>query len=102
MTIHDYHALAELPQYKELMARRRKLVWPLALIVIFSYFLFILLIAFDPAALGQPVGDSIISVGILAGLGLIFLTFAITGIYVHCANRQLEQLIQAVRQQAGE
>ena len=49
MLLHDYHALAELPEYKLLLQKRHKLVWPLVFIITAAYFSFILLIAFMPA-----------------------------------------------------
>jgi uncharacterized membrane protein (DUF485 family) len=69
MLLHDYHALSELPEYKLLLERRYKLVWPLVGIITFAYFSFILLIAFSPASLGVTVGSGVVSIGIIGGVG---------------------------------
>lgn len=102
MLLHDYHALAELPEYKLLLQKRHKLVWPLVFLITAAYFSFILLIAFMPATLGTTIGGGVISVGIVGGLGLIFLTFAITGIYVHHANTETEHLLHGLQAKAAE
>ena len=89
-------------EYRTLLAKRRRLIWPLLILTLVSYFSFILAIAFAPAALGKPVGDGVISIGILLGLGLIVLNFVITLLYVRSANRTIEPLIARVHAVVGE
>lgn len=90
------------PEYHALIAKRNQLIWPLAIITIAAYVAFILAIAFKPQALGEPIGDGVISIGIVLGLGLIFLNFVITLIYVRRANRIIEPLIARVHAVVGE
>lgn len=96
MQEHHTTRVQELPEYQELLRKRRALTVPLLLLIVVAYFAFILLIAFDKESLGQPIGDGVISVGIVAGLGLIFLTFSITVVYVRRANAIFQPLIDAI------
>lgn len=89
-----------MPEYQALLKKRHRLVWPLISIVVAAYFAFILLVAFVPQWLSQPVADGVISVGLYVGLALILLTFMVTGIYTHFANRDLESLIATIQQKA--
>lgn len=88
------------PEYAALTRARKKIMWPLSIIVITAYFVLILAIAFVPQSLGQPIGDGVTSIGISLGLGVILLCFVITGVYVYYANRVLEPLNRAIQQKA--
>lgn len=88
------------PEYAALTRARKKIMWPLSIIVIAAYFVLILAIAFVPQSLGQPIGDGVTSIGISLGLGVILLCFVITGVYVYYANRVLEPLNRAIQQKA--
>ena len=96
----DYDAIAKMPEYQALVTRRKALSWPLLLVTMVVYFSFILTIAFAPEALSGTVGDGVISLGLLVGMGVIFATFAITGIYVYQANHSLEKLTDEIRRKA--
>lgn len=85
-----------LPEYIALTRARNKIIWPLSAIVILAYFALIMAIAFNPQALGKPVGDGITSVGVVLGLGIIVFCLLITGIYVYYANHVLEPLTRAI------
>ena len=89
------------PEYAALTRARKKIMWPLSIIMIAAYFALILAIAFAPESLGDPIGKGVTSLGIALGLGVILLCFVITGIYVYYANRVLESLNQAILKKAG-
>lgn len=93
--------IRQLPEYAELTRARKKIVWPLSLVVIVAYFALILTIAFYPASLSTPVANGVTSVGIALGLGIIIFCMVITGIYVAYANRVIEPLTRAIAQKAG-
>lgn len=97
-TITEIH---QLPEYAALTRARKKIMWPLAAATVIAYFALILTIAFDPVALGTPVGDGVTSIGVVLGLGIIFFCMIVTGIYVYYANHVLEPLNQAVLKKAG-
>jgi uncharacterized membrane protein (DUF485 family) len=95
-------AIRQMPEYIALTAARKRIIWPLATLVISAYFALILTIAFAPAALGTPIGAGITSVGVILGLSIIFLCLVVTGVYVTYANRVIEPLTRAVVQKAGD
>lgn len=92
--------ISALPEYKALLERRRSATIPLAALVTVAYFVFILMVAYKPHLMGHPLGGSV-TVGIVYGLGLIFLTMGVTAWYVGYANRHLEPLLKAIQQKAG-
>ncbi|MDO7834241.1 DUF485 domain-containing protein [Sphingobium sp. HBC34] len=80
-------AVAADPRYRALVARRARLGWWLSAVIFVAFVAYLLLIAFDKALLGAPIGDGVTSIGIPIGLGLILLAIALTGLYVAHANR---------------
>ncbi len=83
--------------FKALVRERSALRLILSAIVILTYFSFILLVAFAPSSLGTPVtANSVVSVGIALGVGLILLSVVLTAIYVWRANKRFEALTQQV------
>ena len=94
--------IRQMPEYIALTQARKKIVWPLSIATIVAYFALVLAIAFAPQVLGRPIGDGVTSIGIILGLGIIFLCLVITGIYVAYANRVIEPLTRTIVQKAGE
>ena len=94
--------IRQMPEYIALTRARKKIVWPLSIATIVAYFALVLTIAFAPQVLGRPIGGGVTSIGIVLGLGIIFLCLVITGIYVAYANRIIEPLTQTIVQKAGE
>ena len=83
--------------FKALVRERFALRLILSAIVILTYFSFILLVAFSPSSLAAPVtANSVVSVGITLGVGLILLSVVLTAIYVWRANQRFEMLTQQV------
>ena len=93
--------IAQLPEFQELLRQRRRIVIPLALLILVTYFGFILLIAFDPSSLGGTIGDGIVSLGIYAGLGLLLLSFVIVGVYIKLAGGPIKTLLMQIQQKAN-
>ncbi len=89
-----------LPEYQALLHQRRRLAWPLCLIVLIGYYSFILAVAYHPDVLARPIGDGVTSVGILAGLGLILLTFAVTAVFVWRTNATSALLLAQIKAKA--
>lgn len=86
------------PHYVELVERRRKVSVALSLVMLVSYFAFILLIAFKPAVLAVPVAaGSPITWGIPIGVGLIVLAMVLTGLYVRISNNVFDPLTEEAR-----
>lgn len=84
-------------EFKELIAARRKLSVSITVLSIVTYFVFILLVAFDPAFLGKTIGESKVSIGIYAGLGLLVFSFLLTGIYQKVSDGRIAELQKRLR-----
>ena len=84
--------------YQQLKESRIKILTPLLLLTITSYFSFIWVIAFNPNFFGILIFDTNISIGIFLGFLLILLIFLITLIYVYLANKILEPLINKIQE----
>jgi uncharacterized membrane protein (DUF485 family) len=88
-----YQKVENNPRFKELVHKRSRFAWLLSFITLVLYVSFILLIAFDPQWLGTPLYQgATITRGIPVGVGLIVISFALTGIYVFRANGEFDRL----------
>lgn len=98
-----YEQVKNNPKFHQLVARRSRLVWILSTIILVIYFSFILLIAFAPNLLGQPISEtSPISIGIPIGLFIILSAFISTGVYVFIANKNFDQINQTIIDEAKQ
>ena len=88
------------PKYQELKRKRNGLGWLLTVMMLFVYYGFIGLIAFDKAFLAQPIGDGVTSIGIPMAFGVIVFTVLITGIYVYRANSEYDRLTAEILKDA--
>lgn len=89
------------PKYVALVTRRARLGWWLSAVIFAAFAGYLLLIAFDKALLGTPIGQGVTSIGIPIGLGLVLLAIALTGIYVAYANRRHDAAMAAILQDHG-
>jgi uncharacterized membrane protein (DUF485 family) len=81
------------PKYQELVSKRSRFGWTLAILMLVIYYGFILMIAFAPEFLARPLSETtVITVGIPIGLGVIISAFVLTGIYVWRANTEFDRL----------
>jgi uncharacterized membrane protein (DUF485 family) len=81
------------PQFKELVRRRRRFVAWLTTMTLVPYYAFILVAGFAPHFLAKKLSDtSIINVGWPVGLALIVGTWLLTGLYIHRANGEFDDL----------
>lgn len=93
-----YEQVKRDPRFAKLTRTRARLAWGLSAAILLMYFAFILLIAFAPSVLGQPiVAGSVITVGIPVGVVIIVLAFLLTGVYVHQANTRFDALNQQIK-----
>jgi uncharacterized membrane protein (DUF485 family) len=92
----DYIAVEQSPEFQELKRRQRSFVFPLAVVFLIWYFVYVLLSSFATEFMSQRVwGD--VTVGLLLGLGQFVSTFVITMAYVSYANRRLDPRAAALR-----
>lgn len=80
-------------RFKELVRKRQSFATLLSIIMLVLYVGFILLIAFAPAWLGTPLHQGTnVTRGIPIGVGLIVISFLLTGVYVWRANGEFDRL----------
>lgn len=95
-----YQRIENNAHFKELVEKRQRFAAILSLIVLVIYVSFILLIAFAPGWLGTPISaGSSITRGIPIGVGVIVISFILTGVYVWRANSEFDRLNKAVLQE---
>lgn len=85
------------PNYHELVRVRSRFGWALTGMMLLVYYGYILLIAFDKEFLATRIGDGVMTWGMPAGLFVIVFTVLITGVYVRRANKQFDDLTQAIQ-----
>lgn len=83
--------------FRELVEKRQRFATILSIIMLVVYVGFILLIAFAPGWLGTPLhpGTSVTR-GIPIGIGVIIISFLLTGVYVWRANGEFDRLTNAL------
>jgi len=92
-----YQRIENNAHFKELVEKRQRFAAILSLVVLVIYVSFILLIAFAPGWLGTPISaGSSITRGIPIGVGVIVISFILTGVYVWRANGEFDRLNKAV------
>jgi len=94
--------IAEHPKYKELIRKRTRFGWLLTAIMLFAYYGYVSLIAFNKPALAQPIGSGVMSWGIPIGFGIIVLAIVLTGIYVVRANSEFDRLTREILEGDGQ
>lgn len=88
------------PEFRALVRRRSLFAWSLSAIMAAIYFGFILVVAFAPGVLGQPIGDGVTTIGIPIGLGVIVTAFVLTGLYVRRANTEFDAATRTILERA--
>jgi uncharacterized membrane protein (DUF485 family) len=86
------------PDFQKLVKERTRIMIILTLVELVVYFGFILLVAFNKEFLAQKLGDSVITIGIPIGIGVIVISFLLTGIYVYIANKDFDELSEKIKQ----
>lgn len=87
------------PKYQELLKKRRRFGWSLAILMLAVYYGFILLVAYAKDFLGTPVSEgSVMTIGIPIGIGVILFAFVLTGIYVWRANAEFDRLTREIKE----
>ncbi|MDC9590288.1 MULTISPECIES: DUF485 domain-containing protein [Xenorhabdus] len=92
-----YQEVENNPRFKELVKKRGRFAWLLSIIMLVLYVGFVFLIAFAPEWLGTQLHESTsMTRGIPVGIGIIFISFILTGIYVVRANGEFDRLTSTI------
>lgn len=103
MSSEIYERVRTNPQFQQLVATRGRFAWTLALIVLVLFYGFVLVVAFNPAALGQPVvAGSTLTVGVAVELFLFIFFWILTALYVRRANTEFDAINQQVLKDAAK
>lgn len=85
--------IAANPKYEKLKSTRSRYAIIMSILMMVTYYGYILLIAFDKELLAKKLGEGMVtSVGIPLGLGVIVITIILTNIYVRRANTEFDDL----------
>jgi uncharacterized membrane protein (DUF485 family) len=87
------------PNYQKLVSSRSSFGWTLTWIMMFVYYGFIVLIAFNKELLASKMGAGVMTWGMPIGLFVIIFTVIITGIYVRRANDAYDKLTAQIRKE---
>lgn len=98
MSPHDLEHIQQHPDFIQLVRRKQRLTWTLTAAMLIVYYGFVLLVAFAPDVLGQSLSGGVTSVGMPVGVGVILLSFALTGIYVTRTNSVIDPLNEKVKE----
>lgn len=89
------------PKFAELVAKRTRFALLLSVIVLVPYYTFMMITAFNPAWLAQPLSDEgIMTIGWPIGAALIIGSWLLTGIYIHRANGEFDDLTTEILKEA--
>jgi len=88
------------PDFIELSTKKNSISITLTIIELIAYFGFISLIAFNKPFLAQDIAPNI-TIGIPIGIGVIVLSWLLTGIYVRWANSTYDDLVEKVKNKIG-
>ena len=84
------------PAYQQLRRKRNRLGLALTVLMLIVYYGYVALIAFDKEFLAQPIGAGVTTLGIPIGMGVIIFSVIVTGLYVHRANGEFDQLTRDI------
>ena len=90
-----YERMRSNPKFRELVTRRGRFAWTLAIIVLTMFYGYILTIAFNPTSLGRPVAEgSMLTIGVAIELFLFIFFWGLTAFYVRRANHEFDAMTQ--------
>ncbi len=88
------------PEFKTIVKSKNSISIFLTILVFFIYFGFILLLAYGKDFLSQKFYGPI-TVGIPIGIGVIVLSWILTGLYVAWANKKYDEKVANLREKLG-
>ncbi|NTV14986.1 MAG: DUF485 domain-containing protein [Desulfobulbaceae bacterium] len=90
------------PEFKELASQKNKVSLILTIAELVLYFGFIALIAYNKPFMGQKISEgSAITIGIPIAVGVIILSWVLTGVYIYWANNTYDEMVKRVKKRFG-
>ncbi|PKO36598.1 MAG: DUF485 domain-containing protein [Betaproteobacteria bacterium HGW-Betaproteobacteria-6] len=91
------------PKFAEMVGKRTRFAIILSLVVLVPYYTFMMITAFNPALLGQPISEgSIITLGWPLGVVLVVGSWLTTGIYISRANGEFDTLNEQILRESAK
>jgi uncharacterized membrane protein (DUF485 family) len=98
-----YQRIRTNPKFRELVSRRTRFAIVLSAIVLVAYYGFMMVVAFRPAMLHAPLAEgSALTVGMPIGVGIVFVSWLLTGLYVWRANTDFDRINEDVLREAEQ
>lgn len=88
------------PEFREMARKKNAISMVLTAAMLLIYFGFILLIAFKRDLFGGRLAGGI-TVGVALGVGVIVVSWILTGVYVRWANSKYDAMVETLRRKAG-
>jgi uncharacterized membrane protein (DUF485 family) len=96
------HQILDDPEFLKLVRQKNAVTIVLTIVQLVVYFGFIALIAYNKSFLAEKISaGSAITIGIPIAVGVIFLSWILTGIYVLWANNRYDAMVKGVRDRMG-
>ena len=93
MSSEVYERIRRNPKFDELVSKRSRFAWTLTAVVLGLYFIFIMIVAFNPTMLAKPIWDGgVATIAWPIGAGLILLFWLLTGVYIRRANTEFDDI----------
>lgn len=91
------------PRFQELASKRSRFAWLLSIIVLGTYYSFMMIVAFKPDLVRTPLGEGwALSIGVPIGAIIIIGAWLLTGLYIRRANGEFEAMTQDILKEAGK
>lgn len=96
------HELLEDPEFQKLARQKNTVSLVLTILQLVLYFGFIALIAYNKEFLARKTGEgSATTIGIPIAVGVIVLSWILTGIYIYWANNKYDAMVKSVKDRIG-
>ena len=97
MSSEVYERIRRNPKFDELVNKRSRFAWTLTAVVLGLYFIFIMVVAFNPMLLAKPIWEGgVATIAWPIGAGLILLFWLLTGVYIRRANSEFDDINSAI------
>ncbi len=102
MSSESAHKILNDPEFRALASQKNTVSLILTIIELVLYFGFIGLIAYDKSFLAEKIAEgSAITIGIPIAVGVIVLSWVLTGIYIFWANSSYDEMVKRVKKRVG-
>lgn len=95
-----YERIRANPKFQELVAKRTRMSWLFAAMVLTAYYGFIALVAFAPQVLHTQLSSGRTTWGVVLGFGILVLSWVLTGLYVRRANTEFDKINNDILREA--